>query len=241
MRIVSLVPSLTELLFDLGLSNQLVGVTRFCIHPPEAKLKNKIGGTKTLKIDRIISLKPNLVIANKEENTKKDVEALQAKNINVLVSNLNSLKDVFDFIEELGQLTEKKEEAELIIDRLNKEFTTLKKAESKSVLYLIWHQPTMSVGTDTFINHILKIAGYRNIIEKKRYPEIREDEITALNPDYVFLSSEPYPFENKHISHFQKLLPHAQIELVDGEMFSWYGSRLLRTPKYLNELHRKLQ
>lgn len=241
MRIVSLVPSLTELLFDLDLGEAIVGVTRFCIHPETAKQKTKIGGTKSVKVDRVMALKPTLVIANKEENTKEDVEALRKQGIEVWVSDLNTLNDVYAFIEKLGQQLGIAQRANEMNAQIQLGFHTLEKVQQKKVLYLIWHDPIMSIGTDTFIHHLLSLCGYENVIEGTRYPSITEEQLQKLAPDYIFLSSEPYPFKDKHISSYQKLVPQAKIVLVDGEMFSWYGSRLLHAPNYFNILKKQLQ
>ncbi len=226
-RIISLVPSLTELICDLGLEKLLVGRTKFCIHPKD--LINdipKIGGTKNPRIKDILDLKPDLIIGNKEENRKEDIEAL-AEHCHVLVSDIKTFQDAQEFIQSLGNWYQKEEKAAEIIYQNQQCIRKYKIQESKSALYLIWNDPYMSIGHDTYIHDILSQIGYRNILEDQlRYPTLEEDQIKALNPDVILLSSEPYPFKEKHISELQDLVPGAGIELVDGEFYSWYGSRL---------------
>ncbi len=236
MRIVSTVPSQTELLFDLGLDDEIVGITWFCIHPKEKiKNKTKIGGTKNLKLDKIRALKPDLIIANKEENERSQIEAL-AKEFPVYISDIFNLQDAYEMMNRAGELTGRKPEAQQLIESVKKSFAGLQKAEKQiRTLYLIWKDPYMSIGKNTFIHHILNdVCGLKNVCEDElRYPELTLEKIKALNPELVLLSSEPYPFKDKHINELSQLLPRANILLVDGEMFSWYGSRLKLTAEYL--------
>ena len=237
-RIISLVPSQTELLFDLGLDKETIGITRFCIHPESwYRTKNRIGGTKDLHIDKIRSLQPDLVIANKEENTHEQVEEIR-KFCPVWTSNIANLTDALEMIRGIGEITDKSIsanrlasaiEADLII--LSKEFIPLKAA------YLIWKDPYMTVGGDTFIHDMMKICGLNNVFSHKfRYPEVTVEEIKAILPNVVLLSSEPYPFREKHIGILAQQLPGVKILLADGEMFSWYGSRLLHSANYFRDL-----
>lgn len=234
LRIVSLVPSQTELLVDLGLEEQLVGVTKFCVHPKGLKNKvEQIGGTKALKIQKIIDLQPDLVIGNKEENFITDIQELE-QHVPVWMSDIYTLEDSYDMIQQIGKLTETEVKALSLIERIKGEFeqlTPLK--EKKKCLYLIWRKPYMAAAKNTFINHLLDYLGFENALEDERYPEV---DFTNLETDYIFLSSEPYPFKEKHIEELQAIFPNAEIRLVDGEFFSWYGSRLLDAPKYFKEL-----
>ncbi len=237
-RIISTVPSQTELLIDLGLSDYLVGRTKFCIHPKDTVSKiPKIGGTKNLKIDKIIELKPDLIIANKEENTKEDIELLATK-FPVWISDIFNLKDALDSIKGIGQVTHSIESAQNLISNIKKEFQNIKKANTpQKVVYLIWQNPYISVGNDTFIHDMLEKMGWTNAFEDlSRYPEVSIDMIKDAHPDRILLSSEPYPFQAKHVSGFQSLFPKSQIQLVDGEYFSWYGSRLAHAPKYFKSI-----
>lgn len=236
MKIISLVPSITKTLFDLGLDHHdLVGRTKFCIHPAE-KLKDIpiIGGTKNINIDKILALKPDLIIANKEENVKEQVEEL-AQYFRVWVSDIANLKDNENFLWELGMVLKKRSEAEKINKEITAIFDNFKENKPKKVVYLIWQNPLMTIGGDTFINEILEKIGFENIFkDQKRYPEINLEDIK--NADYLFLSTEPFPFNEKHVLELQKLLPKIKILLVDGEAFSWFGSHIAEFEEYYKAL-----
>jgi len=237
-RIVSLVPSQTELLYDLGLEEETVGITKFCVHPDSwFRSKTRVGGTKALHRDRIAALQPDLILANKEENVKEQVEDL--KDIApVWISDIHTLDDALEMIRTVGVLTDKKDKAAVIAGRIAADFGGLESLlPARSALYLIWRKPWMTVGRDTFIHDILQRAGLTNsYTDQERYPTISNEDIIARNPSLVLLSSEPYPFKQQHIQELQALLPAATIQLVDGELFSWYGSRLLHTAAYLKQL-----
>lgn len=230
-RIISLVPSQTELLFDIGLEERVVGITKFCVHPEEwFKTKTRVGGTKKLHFDVIRELNPDLIIANKEENNREDIEAL-AKDFPVWVSDVNDLNSALDMIRSVVDITDS--DASQLTREIKSGFTELQPLNSsKRVLYLIWKNPFMAAGSDTFITDMLQRCGFENVISETRYPELNEQQILDLNPDVVLLSSEPFPFKETHINELRELLPNATIKLVDGEMFSWYGSRLKHAPSY---------
>lgn len=240
MRIVSLVPSITETLFDFGLTaDEVVGRTKFCIHPANS-VKNVaiIGGTKNLNIEKIKSLNPDLIIANKEENEKLQVEELMT-DFKVWVTDVSTIEDNHQFISDLGTLLNKKELAQSLNERIAHIFTIKKNPLPQKVAYLIWKNPYMTVGNDTFINEVLENIGGENLFkDRKRYPEVTVEELK--NADQVFLSSEPFPFQQKHIDELQKELPDKQMILVDGEAFSWFGTHLLQVEDYLRELSKKL-
>lgn len=230
-RIVSLVPSQTELLYDLGLNERVVGITKFCLHPQQwYKHKTRVGGTKQLNFETIATLKPDLIIANKEENNRADIEAL-ARNYPVWISDIDDLDAAIRMIELVGEITHTS--AQVLRDEIDQLFSKLQPiCPQKKALYLIWKDPYMAAGTNTFIHDMLQRCGIENAVTQPRYPALQLNEIRALNPDLILLSSEPYPFSEKHIPALQALLPHAEIKLVDGEMFSWYGSRLKLAPAY---------
>ena len=236
-RIVSLVPSQTELLFDLGLNEEVVGITKFCIHPKEQwRKKTRIGGTKTVDFDKVRALRPDLIIANKEENTQSDIESLQ-KEFPVWISDIYDLPDAIDMISSLGELLDKSMAAQSMAARINHDWQNVKGiAKGKEVVYLIWNGPIMSVGPNTFIDAVLDWVGCCNKVTTPRYPELTEADLIALDPELLMLSSEPFPFKQKHLDRFREILPNSTIQLVDGELFSWYGSRLLKSPKYLADL-----
>lgn len=237
-RIISVVPSQTELLFDLGLRNEVIGITKFCIHPEEwFYSKARVGGTKQLKIDIIHELQPDLIIANKEENVKEQIEELE-KHYPVWISDVNNLADAYAMIEQVGVISGKPENASQLITQIQNSFAEFATPGSQlPTAYLIWQKPYMTIGGDTFIHSMLEKAGFNNIFSnRKRYPEVIVEELEAANCKLLFLSSEPFPFQQKHVEELQKQLPETKIVLVDGEMFSWYGSRLLKAPVYFNSL-----
>lgn len=236
-RIISLVPSQTELLFDLGLDMEIIGITKFCIHPREKfKKSTKIGGTKMLDLARIRELKPDLIIGNKEENDRTQIEELM-KEFPVWMSDINVLPEAIDMIRQIGELTGRLEKATVIADDINEQFLKLKKIHKQvRTAYFIWKDPYMLAGKQTFIDDMLNRAGFENAINGNRYPEISIDQLKKLRPECIFLSSEPYPFKDEHVKEIQRICPDARVSIVDGEMFSWYGSRLLLSPAYLRSL-----
>jgi ABC-type Fe3+-hydroxamate transport system substrate-binding protein len=235
-RIISLVPSQTELLYDLGLDKEVIGITKFCVHPISWRNEKAIvGGTKSFDFDLIEKLQPDLVIGNKEENYKTGIESLQRKH-QVWMSDIYGLEDSIDMIAQVGKMCGKKEKATAIINDITSTFSELRSANQQRVLYLIWKGPWMCAGKNTFINTMLEEIGLLNAVVKPRYPELSSAEIASLNPEVIFLSSEPYPFKEKHVSMVQELCPGAKVMLVDGEMFSWYGSRLRLAVDYFNDL-----
>jgi ABC-type Fe3+-hydroxamate transport system substrate-binding protein len=235
-RIVSLVPSQTELLADLDLHDEVVGITKFCVHPEGwRKTKAVVGGTKNFSIEAIDALKPDLIIGNKEENEKERIEILQGK-YPVWMSDITTLEDSLTMIRSLGEITSKISQAESVIQSIRESFSRLKKVTPASVLYLIWRDPWMAAGTGTFIHMMMGEIGLRNVLEIPRYPQLTRSQVSELRPDYIFLSSEPYPFSQKHIDEVRAMAPASKIMLVDGEMFSWYGSRLIKAPTYFNSL-----
>jgi ABC-type Fe3+-hydroxamate transport system substrate-binding protein len=238
-KIISLVPSLTELLFDLGLASQIKGRTKFCIHPmPEVKRIEVIGGTKNIRVEKIKNIHPDIIIANKEENTKEDIEAVSAF-APVYVTDISSIDDIIVCIKDWSEYIPETEG-----EKLAEQLTTLNFENifpAKSAAYLIWKNPLMTVGGDTFIHHMLTRAGLVNVFgDTTRYPVTNWDELRQKKPDLVFLSSEPYPFTRQHISTFSEFLPDSKIVLVDGEIFSWYGSRVLKAPAYFRDLAENL-
>lgn len=242
-RIVSLVPSQTELLYHLGIGHRVVGITKFCIHPEEwYRSKNRVGGTKRLKLNRIKALQPDLIIANKEENTRAEIEAL-AKDYIVYVSDVEDLRGALGMIEDIGELTETQEKAESISAEITNGFDRMA-TESWPTLraaYFIWKDPWMSIGGDTFISKMMDLAQLENVFaSQQRYPQFEMEDLVALKPEVLLLSSEPYPFKEKHIDLIRPYFPDTPIKLVDGEMFSWYGSHLRETAPYLRKLRKDL-
>lgn len=241
-RIISLVPSQTELLSDLGLDDEVAGITKFCIHPDKwFRSKTRIGGTKQLNTALIKELKPDLIIANKEENVKEQVEEL-ARSFPVWVSDVNNLEDALSMIGEIACITHTTAAASKIIAGIRRSFAGLPSHTApRKATYLIWKDPYMTIGHDTFIHSMLKAAGFDNAFaDKTRYPVVDVKAVQQSGCEYLFLSSEPYPFKQKHIDELQLQLPGIKVMLVDGEMFSWYGSRLLYAAEYFRSLNEEI-
>lgn len=248
-RIISLVPSQTELLHYFGLEEETVGITKFCVHPEKwFHAKTRVGGTKTINRDIIDRLKPDLIIANKEENVKLQIEEL-ASEYPVWVTDVNNLGDALQMITDVGILTGKRIQAAELHEKIRSKFEELKSIvrEKYLVTYLIWRNPYMTIGGDTFISDMLDRCGFINLFaQKTRYPDV--DILQLCNSEVkrtghcplLFLSSEPYPFKEKHVHELQEILPGTKILLVDGEMFSWYGSRLLMATEYFKALRTKI-
>ncbi|MES2410571.1 MAG: helical backbone metal receptor [Bacteroidota bacterium] len=246
-RIVSLVPSQTELLYDLGLEESIVGITKFCVHPFHFKSTKKIiGGTKKVHFEKIRLLQPDIIVANKEENTQEIVEEL-SKICPVWVTNIVILEDNLKMISDFGTLFNKRTEAQKWMDKINfahKDFLTfIKDKPVQKAAYFIWANPFMVAGNNTFINEMLKINNFQNIYENReeRYPEIIIQKMRIQgDPDVVFLSSEPFPFTDEHAFEIGRFTHHAKTVFVDGEMFSWYGSRLVKAFEYFKRLHESI-
>jgi len=240
-RIISLVPSQTELLFSLGLNEEVIGITKFCVHPNHWHAeKIKIGGTKALHLEKIFELQPTLIIANKEENIKEQVEAL-AEKFPVWVTDVATVEDAINMISDIGSITKKTESAQILSTEIKKLLLQWKQtiADRKKIkaAYLIWKDPYMTIGGDTFISNMLDLAGYRNVFaDNLRYPEVSIEDLQESGCEKLFLSSEPYPFSEKHIAELSTLLPETSIHLVDGEIFSWYGSRMLKATEYFDKI-----
>lgn len=247
MKIISLVPSITLTLFDVGLEKQIVGRTKFCIHPTE-KIKNIpiIGGTKNIDIQKIKLLQPTIIFAAKEENTKEHIDVLK-QDFKVIMFDVKNIEDNYKMIAKIGKLTNTIAQANEIIQETKRNFqqqqnnTTLSFSRSLS-LYLIWRKPYMTIGKDTFIHSILSLLGCKNMFaHQTRYPIIQNLKTTYFEKcELVFLSSEPYPFTEEHIKEIQEQLPNAKILLVNGEYFSWYGSMMKTAPAYFQQLLKKI-
>ncbi len=242
-RIVSLVPSQTELLASLGLDKEVAGITKFCIHPYEwFRTKTRVGGTKNVNFAKIEEINPDLIICNKEENTESDVKALMEK-YPVWTSDIHNLDDAMNMINSLGEIVNRLGEAQKLIRQIKSNFEklSLNKPNPLRVVYLIWKNPFMAAGKDTFIDYMLSQCNFVNVCDEalRRYPELTVEQIKSLNPDRILLSSEPFPFSEKHLAEIKSAFPVSLPVLVDGEYFSWYGSRLLNAPQYLKSVIEK--
>lgn len=235
-RIISLVPSQTELLYDLGLDAEVAGITKFCVHPEQwFRSKPRVGGTKQVSIDKVAALQPDLIIANREENVREQVEALEAI-APVWVSDVTNITSALEMINTVGELTGKSHEAKRICNEIEASLKIPKKDPALSAAYLIWNDPIMVAGGDTFISDMMRNAGLRNVFENRdRYPTVTLDELHGISPDVLILSSEPFPFKASHAAIFSAALPRTMVRLADGEMFSWYGSRMRLAGAYLRD------
>jgi ABC-type Fe3+-hydroxamate transport system substrate-binding protein len=235
-KIVSLVPSLTETLVAAGLRSSLAGITKFCVHPKDLIQEIEvIGGTKNPRIDAILRIKPDLVFANKEENRLEDIAELK-KHTQVYVTDISNHQDVVSFIHRLYVIFNTSECKNLLNQIKN--LPDYAYRQKISTCYLIWKNPWMTVGKDTFIHHMMGKYGFKNVFEAEvRYPEVTLESIQILRPKVIMLSSEPYPFKEKDKQALLQFFPETKIILVDGEMFSWYGSRLLEADAYINDVY----
>ena len=245
-RIISLVPSITELLVDLGLEESVVGVTKFCVHPNYIKNeKNIVGGTKTIHFDKIIELQPDFIICNKEENTK-EIVSICKEVTNTYISDIQTIEDILKLIHQFGEIFSCKEKAQEITISISEKYNNfldfIHPQQIINVVYFIWKNPWMVAANNTFINHLLHINKLENIFSKKeRYPEIYLESVSEIDKlDAILLSTEPYPFQEKNILELQKKFSHSKIILVDGEFFSWYGTRLLKAFDYFKKLRNKI-
>ena len=243
MRIVSLVPSLTEYIWALGLEQEVVGITKFCIHPKAWwQHKTRVGGTKKVNFKTIETLQPTLIIANKEENTKEDIEQLQLK-YDVLLTDITSLEEAYRYLLEIGRKVQREEKSMSLVNQIQAKFQSVVKiGQGSSFLYFIWKDPYFVVGPQTYIHALLTHFGLVNFCEIERYPALEQvlnnKDNQSILPDYIFLSSEPFPFEAKHLEEVQVLFPNSKIVLIDGEICSWYGSRMLKAPSYFKDVLR---
>lgn len=232
-RIVSLCPAITETLFHLQLQEEVVGRTRFCIHPhDEVKTVINVGGTKDIKLERIQQLQPDLIIAEKEENTKEMVAALEV-DYPVYVFEIQTIQDASRMIHDLGELTDRRLLATELNAQIDKAFARLPKMNGQRVAYVIWQHPFMVVGQDTYIQTLLESMGFVNPFTSfaGRYPEVTAADLQAAKLDYLFLATEPFPFREQHQAEFDRLLPDTSSFIVDGEMF-WYGPKMLEAAAY---------
>jgi ABC-type Fe3+-hydroxamate transport system substrate-binding protein len=239
-RIVSTVPSQTELLADLGLDNETLGLTVWCVHPPHWRDEKKvIGGTKDLNLEKIRELEPDLIIGNKEENIKDQIEAL-AKEIPVWLSDISTVDEALAMINSIGEICGKSQKANELVRQINQERRSLGAPRPLRVLYFIWKDPYMVAGPNTFISAMMEEMGWQNLApqNEQRYPQLSIAEIEELNPELILLSSEPYAFTSGDTLAF--LESTAAVKIVDGELFSWYGSRMRHAFPYFRRLQAEL-
>ncbi|NIQ38127.1 MAG: ABC transporter substrate-binding protein [Proteobacteria bacterium] len=254
-RVVSLVPSWTETLFYLGLTErEILGRTDYCIHP-RARVGEieKLGGPRDPAIERILKLAPDLIVMDREENRKEDVERLDGHwdRSRVFVTGLTTVDHALNYIEQLGHLFQTQKRARKLIDRVNSLLDRIIQKNRGTVAYLTWLDPIIAVGSETYIEDVLAILGYQNVFTSSNlkdlkikvgfnYPTITLEDLIHLKPDAIFLSTEPFPFRRRHIdrlrSQIDRIDPEyateVDIRIVNGEYFSWYGSRMIAAFRY---------
>ncbi|QUG43399.1 ABC transporter substrate-binding protein [Psychrobacillus sp. INOP01] len=236
-RIISVCPAITETLFSLGLEKEVVGRTKYCIFPQDIiETVPIVGGTKEVNLSKVRELQPDLIFAEKEENTEEMVLELE-KIAPVFVLEVKTIQDAFRFITTLGEVTETTENARPLLASCQKSFQSIESKENGKAAYVIWRKPYMVVGGTTYINDVLHVMGFQNPFtnEESRYPVVTREQLANARLNKLFLASEPFPFQEKHLAEFQLFLPNTEIILVDGEMF-WYGSRMLVAGEYLTKL-----
>jgi len=236
-RIISLVPSLTELLFDLGLDREIIGITDYCVLPKD-KVKNrvKIGGPKHFDFPVIDALKPDLLIGNMEENYRAGILRLQEK-YPVWMSDITTLTDMLEAINGIGAITGCEEKAKWINREISDRMNRLPRFKPLKAAYLIWKDPLMAAGGSTFINGMMEMCGFVNIFSAhNRYPVIEKGDLASA--EIILLSSEPYPFSASDRERFLQEFPQIDVEIVDAMMFSWYGSHILYSADYFAKLRK---
>jgi ABC-type hemin transport system substrate-binding protein len=235
-RIVSLVPSLTEALFTFGVGERVVGRTRYCTQPPGAVGKAaKVGGTKKVDVGKILCLEPDLVVAVREENTREDIEKLEDVGVPIFVGAPETVEDAIAMLKELAECVEAPAATvEAVLGPIERVYRSLREAKPRRVrrcFVPIWKGPYMSVGSDTYVHHVLETCGGENVCGGyTRYPVVSLEEVEELEPEIVLLPDEPYPFSSEDLAEFYALdVPAARedrIHLVDGKLLTWYGPRM---------------
>ncbi|MGM8214824.1 ABC transporter substrate-binding protein [Bacillaceae bacterium W0354] len=232
-RIISIAPGLTDTLYTLNLDKEIVGRTRYCIYPKgKVEQSETVGGTKKIHLEKIRALKPDLIFAEKEENTKEIVETLEQE-FPVFVAEVQSVQDAYKMITDLGTVTDRKHQAEQLVTTIKDGFKSLPAGQNKKIGYVIWKNPYMVAGNHTYINTVFEMMGFENAFKKfdGRYPEVTEKDFQNANLDYLFLATEPFPFKEEHRRNFSELLPDVNVQILDGEMF-WYGPRMIDAVEY---------
>ena len=234
MRLVSLCPSLTELVFDLGLGDSLVGRTKFCVHPEGlVERVETVGGTKNPKVARVVELAPDLVLMNEEENRREDAEALAAAGVACHTSMPRTAAETAAMVRSIGAAVGRGERAEEIASDIERRAARVRRAAAPRArvryAYLIWREPLMAAGAATFVDGLLALAGGENVLADRaeRYPAVSEAELAAAHPDAVLLSTEPFPFADRHAAELAERtgIARERFHIVDGELLSWHGSR----------------
>jgi len=245
-RIVSLVPSLTEALFALGLGARVVGVTDWCVHPAQrVAALPKVGGTKTPSVAKILALRPELVVANREENPRRAVEQLRAAGVAVWVTYPRSVRDGVTLLRELSGLGASAAAIDSVVVPCERALEQSVPEARVRVFCPIWKKPWMAVGGDTYASDLLHACGGHNVFAERgdrRYPIVETSDIIAAAPDVVLLPDEPYEFGPRDVAELARLdIPAAvsgRIHPIDGTLVSWYGPRIAHAVATIRALFR---
>lgn len=229
-RVVSLVPSLTETLFELGAGDSVVGITDFCIFPPDLDLP-RVGGTKNPRVEEIRALEPDLVHMNFEENLRRHAEAIR-EFAEVVVTEPKNVEDVIALIERLGELHDRRERAAELANELRDELRAMPK-RSFTFACPIWKDPWMWCGGDTYVSNLVACAGGRNVLaDRERYPQVAIEDVLALSPDVMFLPDEPYLFSD---ADADSIAGPRVLGPFPGHLFTWHGTRTIQGLRFLRE------
>jgi ABC-type hemin transport system substrate-binding protein len=232
--IVSLVPSLTELVCWLGAGDALVGRTRFCTEPASAESVPVIGGTKNPRVERIVAIRPELVLANREENRREDIEALRAAGLDVLVTDPNTVPEAVAMIRELGERLGYARRAETLAREIEAELAAPPPAAARRIFVAVWKEPLMGLGAESYGHDLIERAGARNVLrDRSRYPEVTLEDLRALRPELILLPDEPYPFKQHDADAFAEISP---ARVIDGKVLWWYGPRIAESLRTLRAL-----
>ena len=246
-RIVSLVPSITELLFALGLGDQVVGRTHYCIHPqPAVAAIPSVGGTKKVNQARLRALQPTHVIVNVDENPRELAERLMADGLQVIVTHPLEPQDNISLYRLIGGIFNRAAEAEMQVAEFEQALTELQRAAwpQRQVLYLIWREPWMGVSRETYISRTLALVGWETLPAESaaRYPTLEMERSLLDAADLILFSSEPYRFQPADLAAFAQeyACSPEKLRRIDGEMTSWYGSRAIQGLRYLEQFAREV-
>ncbi len=244
-KILSLVPSLTELMFDLGLENSLVGRTAFCVHPKN-RIKSipSIGGTKQVNWEKVEAAAPTHALVNIDETPKELAEALSGKGIIPIVTHPIAPQDNLELFRFFGRLFDREDQAEKLCQSFDSAWEELKTIQAdlpdRKVLYLIWKDPFMTVSQDTYISQMLNLINWHSLghDENRRYPEVPSTSDSIEKADLILFATEPFPFKDENLKEFSQEHPEikAELKIVDGEVFSWYGSRSIQSLRLLKQM-----
>jgi ABC-type Fe3+-hydroxamate transport system substrate-binding protein len=249
MKIISLVPSVTETLYTLGLEDQILAISRFCVLPADrVQLKPKVGGTKNPKLQKILEMKPDIVILNEEENRKEDADFLREHGIRLYVSFPRTMLQAAQMVEEMGRLFNATEKASELVGEIRNRMVTYQAPYRKRTLILIWRRPYMTVNRETYVDDVCRFFGFDNVFltAPERYPRLTDQEINAADPEVVLFPDEPYPFRDKHVEEFRNRFPDSRavrrnrLLLFNGTYVAWHGFGTLRALREFPALLQRL-